>query len=239
MIRPTRAMILAAGFGKRLRPITDHLPKPLVAVGGRTMLDRALDAAEAAGIAQAVVNVHWLGDRIIDHCARRAMPAVTISNERDEILDTGGGIVKALPLLGTAPFVLLNADTFWTEPADAPVLAGLMAAFDPARMDILLLVVRPQDTTGHSGGIDFRLGADGRLERAGAATDGFIYAGAAIIAPQILSGAPEGPHSLNLHFNAAAAAGRLFGHAMTGGHWYTVGTPDALAQAEARLAADG
>ena len=232
-------MVLAAGFGKRLRPITDRVPKPLVAVGGRSMLDRALDAAAEAGIGEAVVNVHWLGGQIIAHCAGRSKPSVTISDERDAILDTGGGIVKALPILGTAPFLLLNADTFWTESGEAPVLSGLLSAFDPERMDILLLVVRPQDTTGHSGGIDFRLEADGRLTRAGTATEGFIYAGAAIISPQVLDGAPAGPHSLNLHFNKAASTGRLFGHAMTGGHWYTVGTPEALAQAEARLAAQG
>ncbi len=236
----THTMILAAGFGKRLRPITDTTPKPLVKVGGRTMLDRALDAAVAAGITKAVVNVHYLGEQIIEHCAGRTDPAIAISDERAEILDTGGGIVSALPLLGEAPFLLINADTFWTEPKGETVLSGMIAGFDPPRMDMALLVVAPEQTTGHSGGIDFHLGADGRLARAPKGADtGYIYAGAAIIAPHVFSDAPDGPHSLNLQFDAAIRAGHLFGHAITGGHWYTVGTPAGLEEAEAHLAANG
>ncbi|MEQ8400771.1 MAG: nucleotidyltransferase family protein [Roseitalea porphyridii] len=231
------AMVLAAGFGKRLRPITDTVPKPLVEVGGRTMLDRALDAAEAAGIGRAVVNVHYLGDRIIAHCAGRKAPEVAISDERAQILDTGGGLVKALPLLGKAPFALLNADTFWVDRGPA-TLGTMVARFDPARMDMLLLTARLSDTTGHTGGIDFTLDADGRVARAtGQQHDGVIYAGAAIIDPAVFADAVAEPHSLNVYFDRAIAAGRLFAHTLEDGHWYTVGTPEGLAAVEAHLAA--
>lgn len=238
MSRPasaTAAMILAAGFGRRLRPFTDTVPKPLVTVGGRTMLDRALDAAREAGIGRAVVNVHYLGDRIIAHCAGRERPQVAISDERAEILETGGGIVKALPLLGPAPFVLLNADTFWID-RGPPTLARMVAAFDPARMDMLLLTARLSDTTGHEGGVDFSLDGDGRIARAADRSgDGVIYAGAAIVDPAVFAGARAEPHSLNVYFDRAIAAGRLFAHRLEGGHWYTVGTPEALAAVAAAL----
>lgn len=231
------AMVLAAGFGKRLRPITDAVPKPLVPVGGRTMLDRTLDAAEAAGIGRAVVNVHYLGEQIIAHCAKRDKPATAISDERDAILETGGGVVKALPLLGEGPFALLNADTFWVD-GGRPTLSAMIDAFDPARMDMLLLTARLADTTGHSGGIDFALDADSRIARAPApAGTGVIYAGAAVIDPAIFAGARAEPHSLNRYFDRAISSGRLFGHTLEDGHWYTVGTPDGLAAVEAHLAA--
>ncbi|MCR9122123.1 MAG: nucleotidyltransferase family protein [Phyllobacteriaceae bacterium] len=238
-VRVSTAMVLAAGFGKRLRPITDTVPKPLVPVGGRTMLDRTLDAAEGAGIGRAVVNVHYLGEQIIAHCAQRQTPDTTISDERDAILETGGGVVKALPLLGDAPFALLNADTFWVD-ADRPTLAAMIDAFDPARMDMLLLTARLADTTGHSGGIDFVLDADNRIARSPdrAGTE-VIYAGAAVIDPAVFAGADAEPHSLHRYFDRAIASGRLFGHTLEDGHWYTVGTPDGLAAVEAHLAAGG
>lgn len=232
----THAMILAAGLGKRLRPITETVPKPLVPVGGRTMLDRALDTVAETGIGQAVVNIHYLGDQIVDHCAGRKDPSVAISDERDQLLETAGGVVKALPMLGDAPFALLNADTFWID-RSAPTLSRMMDAFDPARMDMLLLVAPLDQTTGHSGGVDFLLHAEGRIARAAKTTsDGVIYAGAAIIDPTIFAGAKAEPHSLNIYFDRAIAAGRLFGHWLDG-HWYTVGTPDGLATVEAHLAA--
>jgi MurNAc alpha-1-phosphate uridylyltransferase len=230
------AMVLAAGFGKRLRPITETVPKPLVPVGGRTMLDRTLDAAQEAGIGRAVVNVHYLGEQIIAHCANRKSPTTAISDERGAILETGGGVVKALPLLGGGPFALLNADTFWVDDG-APTLSAMIGAFDPVRMDMLLLTARLADTTGHTGGIDFALDADNRIARAPDPTGpGVIYAGAAIIDPAIFAGARAEPHSLNRYFDRAIAAGRLFGHVLEDGRWYTVGTPDGLAAVEAHLA---
>lgn len=233
----TKAMILAAGFGTRLRPITNTIPKPLVRVGGRTMLDRSLDLAGAAGVREAVVNVHYLADRIVAHCSERASPSVTISDETGGILETGGGVVKAMPLLGTDPFLLLNADTFWIE-WGRPNLTAMIERFDPLSMDILLMLCRLNDTTGHAGGADFAMDEDGRLDRLADKRDpaGLLYAGATIYNPAIFESAPAGPHSLNLYYDRAIAQGRLFGHVMTDGHWFTVGTPDALPAAEAKLA---
>lgn len=230
-------MILAAGLGKRLRPITATVPKPLVPVAGRTMLDRALDTASAAGIERAVVNVHYLGEQIIEYCAERTAPQIAFSDERAEILETGGGVVKALPLLGPSPFALLNADTFWID-RRYRTLARMIGAFDPARMDMLLLTARLEDTTGHEGGVDFTIDGDGRIARAtDRSGDGVIYAGAAIIDPAIFAGASPVPHSLNRYFDRAIAAGRLFAHRLEHGHWYTVGTPEGLAAVEAHLRA--
>ena len=232
-----KAMILAAGFGTRLRPITNTVPKPLVPVAGRTMLDRSLDLAEAAGITEAVVNVHYLADQIVAHCADRAAPEIRISDETEAILETGGGVVKALPLLGADPFLLLNADTFWVE-WGRPNLAVMIETFDPGSMDILLMLCRLNDTTGHAGGGDFAMDEAGRLTRLADKSDrsGLLYAGATIYNPAIFVGAPAEPHSLNLYYDRAIAEGRLFGHVMEDGHWFTVGTPDALPAAEAKLA---
>lgn len=231
-----KAMILAAGLGKRLRPITDTIPKPLVPVGGKTMLDRSLDLAVAAGIEEVVVNVHYLANQVVAHCATRETPAIVISNETDRILETGGGVVKALPFLGADPFLLLNADTFWVEWGRAN-LAAMIEKFDPASMDILLMLCRLSDTTGHSGGGDFTMDGDGRLTRLADRSDpaGLLYAGATIYNPSLFAGAVAEPHSLNLYFDRAIAQGRLFGHVMADGHWFTVGTPDALPAAEAKL----
>jgi MurNAc alpha-1-phosphate uridylyltransferase len=231
-----KAMILAAGLGTRLRPITDTIPKPLVAVGGRTMLDRSLDLAVEAGVEEAVVNVHYLADRIVAHCKGREKPAIVISDETEKILETGGGVVKALPLLGSDPFLLLNADTFWVE-WGGPNLAAMIEAFDPARMDILLMLCRLADTTGHNGGGDFLMDQEGRLTRLSDKSDpaGLLYAGATIYDPAIFEGAAAEPHSLNLYYDRAIAQGRLFGHVMSDGHWFTVGTPEALPAAEAKL----
>jgi N-acetyl-alpha-D-muramate 1-phosphate uridylyltransferase len=232
-----KAMILAAGLGKRLRPITDKVPKPLVSVGGRTMLDRSLDIAEQAGITEAVVNVHYLADQIIGHCATRSRPAITISDESDRILETGGGVVKALPLIGSDPFLLLNADTFWVE-RGRPNIRAMAEMFDPDRMDVLLMLCRLGDTTGHNGGGDFIMDADGRLARLQDKSDpdGLLYAGATIYNPEIFKGAAAEPHSLNVYYDRAIASGRLFGHVMQDGHWFTVGMPEALPEAEAVLA---
>ncbi|QKV20703.1 nucleotidyltransferase family protein [Oricola thermophila] len=229
-------MVLAAGLGTRLRPITDTIPKPLVEVGGRTMLDRSLDLAVAAGVERAVVNVHYLADRIVAHCRGRERPEIVISDETDCLLETGGGVVRALPLLGGEPFLLLNADTFWVEMGRSN-LAAMIEAFDPARMDIMLMLCRLSDTTGHVGGGDFLVDETGRLMRAADRSDpdALLYAGASIYNPAIFEGAAAEPHSLNLYYDRAQEAGRLFGHVMEDGHWFTVGTPEALPAAEARL----
>ena len=186
---PSAAMVLAAGLGLRMRPITDTLPKPLVPIAGKALLDWGLDSLAAAGVSRAVVNVHYLADQIIAHVAERQEPKVVISDERDGLLDSAGGIVRALPLLGEQPFFVLNADTFWID-RSVLNLDWLALAWDASRMDILLMLADFQSATGHSGGSDFLRAADGRLARSNGAPDGLIYAGAAIVDPGIFEGAP-------------------------------------------------
>jgi len=232
---PSTAMVLAAGLGKRMRPITDTMPKPLVKIAGKTLLDWGLDALAEAGVAKAVVNVHYLPDQIVRHVAARRAPRIVISDESAGLLDSAGGIVKALPELGAEPFLILNADTFWID-AGRPNLERLALAWDAARMDILIMLADLESATGHSGGTDFLVDAEGRLARAKGAPDGLIYAGAAIVHPRIFAGADAAPHSLNRYFDLAIADGRLFGMTMEG-RWITVGTPDAIPLAEAAVAA--
>lgn len=233
-IIPDTAMVLAAGLGKRMRPITDTIPKPLVPIAGTPLIDWGLDALRDAGVRKAVVNVHYLPDQLIAHLAGRHAPRIVISDERDGLLDSGGGIARVLDRLGPSPFYVLNADTFWID-AGENNLRRLALAWRDAERDILLMVAQLGQATGHSGGIDFLIDADGRLSRARGARDGVIYAGAAIVHPRIFDGAPAGPHSLNVQFDKALAAGRLFGLQLDG-DWITVGTPDAIAPAEAVVA---
>ncbi|GGA57426.1 mannose-1-phosphate guanylyltransferase [Nitratireductor aestuarii] len=227
---PDKAMVLAAGLGTRMRPLTDHMPKPLVRVGGKTLLDWGLDALGDAGVREAVVNVHYFPDMLVEHVASRQTPAITISDERDQLLDSAGGIVKALSFFGGEPFFILNADTFWID-RDGSNLERLASFWDGERMDILLMLADPQIATGHTGKLDFVMKDGGALQRARGADNGFIYAGVAILHPRIFEGASPEPHSLNLYFDRAIAADRLFGLPLDG-HWLTVGTPDAIAPAE-------
>jgi N-acetyl-alpha-D-muramate 1-phosphate uridylyltransferase len=233
---PTTAMVLAAGLGKRMRPITETMPKPLVKIAGRTLLDRGLDSLAEAGVQKAVVNVHHLPEQIISHLASRRTPSIVISDESDGLLDSAGGIVKALPELGSRPFYILNADTFWVEKVDGgrSNLERLAFAWDAAAMDVLLMLADLDSATGHSGGTDFLVDTDGRLRRAQGDPEGLIYAGAAIVDPTIFAAAPHGPLSLNRFFDEAIAKGRLHGVRMAGS-WITVGTPDAIPAAEAAV----
>lgn len=233
----THAFVLAAGLGKRMRPVTATVPKPLVEVAGKALLDHALDRAAEAGIETAIVNVHYLPDLIEGHLARRTGgPAIQVSDERAALLETGGGIRKALPLLGDAPFVVLNSDSFWLE-GPAPNLRRLIDAWDPARMDALLLVAPTATSLGYDGAGDFVMDADGRLERRGEREVApFIYAGVAILQPGLFDDTPEGAFSLNLLFDRAIAAGRLSGMRLDG-QWLHVGTPDAIRAAEERVQA--
>ncbi|TPI12309.1 nucleotidyltransferase family protein [Mesorhizobium sp. B4-1-3] len=233
---PKTAMVLAAGLGKRMRPVTDTMPKPLVKIAGKTLLDWGLDSLEAAGISKAVVNVHYLPEQIVAHVAHRRAPRIVISDEREGLLESAGGIVKALPLLGSEPFYVINADTFWID-SGQPSLERLALAWDVARMDILLMLTDLDSATGHCVGTDFLVAPDGVLRRSKGDLAGLIYAGAAIIHPRIFKDAPTGSHSLNVYFDKAIAAGRLFGMKMHG-RWITVGTPDAIPAAEAAVAGD-
>jgi MurNAc alpha-1-phosphate uridylyltransferase len=229
-------MVLAAGLGQRMRPITDTLPKPLVAIGGKPMLDHALDRLAEAGVEEAVVNVHHLPELIETHVAGRTHPRVTISDERSQLLETGGGVKKALPLLGHAPFFHVNSDSLWSE-TGASNIAAMAGDWDPARMDMLLLLAERETSIGFDGAGDFFLDEDGRLARRGtAASAPYVYAGVAIMKPGLFADTPEGPFSLNLLFDRAIAAGRLHGLVLQG-QWLHVGTPEAIAPAEAAFAA--
>jgi len=225
------AMVLAAGLGKRMRPITETMPKPLVPVAGKPLIDWGLDALEASGIETAVVNVHYLPDQMIAYLGQRARPRILISDERDELLDSAGGIVKALPLLGVEPFYIVNADTFWID-CTTSNLERLALAWDALASDILLMLSDFESATGHGNKADFVMYEDGRLRRAEPGETGFIYAGAAILNPRIFAGAEARPHSLNVYFDRAIEAGRLHGLSLEGS-WITVGTPDAIGAAEA------
>jgi MurNAc alpha-1-phosphate uridylyltransferase len=234
--RPTRAMVLAAGLGQRMRPITLTLPKPLVAIGGKPMLDHALDRLAEAGITDAIVNVHWLADRIEAHVAARTRPSVTISDERDALLETGGGVKRALPLLGDAPFLVVNSDSLWAE-RDTANVPMLIEVWDPARMDVLLLLAERATSYGYDGRGDFDLASDATLTRRRPdALAPYIYAGVAIIKPELMVGTPDGPFSLNLVFDRALSKGRLKGHVLEG-VWLHVGTPEAIPEADARYEA--
>jgi MurNAc alpha-1-phosphate uridylyltransferase len=228
---PSKAMVLAAGLGVRMRPLTDNMPKPLICVAGRPLLDHVLDKLADAGVSEAIVNVHYLPDQIIDHTASRTRPPVIISDERDEVLETGGGVVKALPLLGTAPFFLVNADTMWIDGV-RPNLTRLAETFDPTKMDILLLMAPTTSSIGYGGRGDYAMLPDGPLrKRKEHQVVPFVYAGAAIMSPSLFADAPAGKFSLTKLFDAANEQERLFGLRLDG-VWMHVGTPDAVHAAE-------
>lgn len=236
MHKPQSAMVLAAGLGTRMRPITETMPKPLVKTGEKTLLDWCLDALNEAEISRAVVNVHYLADQIEAHVNTRQRPEIIISDEREMLLDSAGGIINALPLLGEAPFYILNADTFWVENGDILNLDALAKHWDESRMDILLMVAKPEQTTGYEGKKgDFVIDDEMHIQRYHEGMDNpVIYAGAGIIHPRIFNGAKAEPASLNHYFNKAIAEKRLYAMPMQG-HWLTVGTPQAITEAEDAL----
>ena len=224
-------MVLAAGLGTRMRPLTDRTPKPLVAVAGRALIDHVLDRLADAGVERAVVNVHYLADALERHLAARKKPEITISDERGLLLGTGGAVVKALPELGDAPFFHINSDTIWIDGVK-PNLARLAEAFDPAGMDAALLLAPTAGSIGYAGRGDFAFAADGRLRRRTVREVApFVFAGAAILAPALFKDAPKGEFPLTNLFDRAAEQGRLFGLRLEG-LWMHVGTPDAIALAE-------
>jgi len=232
-----RAMVLAAGLGTRMRPVTDTRPKPLVEVAGRTLLDHALDRLAAAGVDDAVVNVHYLADSIERRLERRKRPRIVISDERDALLDTGGGVKKALALLGGDPFFTVNTDALWIEGV-RPTLPTLAETFDADRMDALLLLAPTIGSIGFSGAGDFLMDPDGRLERRQQVSAApFVFAGVTVTHPRLLDGAPDGAFSMNLLWDRAIEAGRLYGLRHEG-IWMHVGTPEAIGQAEVALTRD-
>lgn len=233
---PRHAMVLAAGLGLRMRPLTLTRPKPLIALAGRTLLDRALDALADVGVEHAVVNTHYLGAMIAAHLADRTRPHVTLTPE-SALLETGGGVVNALPLLGDAPFFVVNADIAWSD-GRLPALARLAASWTDA-MDALLLVVPVAAATGYDGAGDFAIApvsgiGCGRLVRRKGGRAPFVFTGVQLLHPRLFRDAPGGAFSLNILYDRAEAAGRLFG-IVHDGAWYHVGTPAALAEAEALI----
>ncbi len=233
---PNRAIVLAAGLGTRMRPYNGHIPKPLVEIGGKSLIDYSLDRLADAGVESVVVNVHHLADILERHLAPRQRPHIVISDERGELLGTGGGIAKALPKLGEAPFFLVNSDTVWLDGVK-PNFRRMAEAFDPQTMDVLLLLAPTTNSIGYAGRGDFAMLPDGRLRRRREnQVVPFVYAGAAVLSPALFADAPKGAFSLTVLFDRAAERSRLFGLRLEG-VWMHVGTPEAVAAAEAALAA--
>jgi MurNAc alpha-1-phosphate uridylyltransferase len=229
-------MVLAAGLGTRMRPFNGQIPKPLVRVAGKALLDYALDRLAEQGVERAVVNVHHMADQIERHLASRTAPPVIISDERKELLGTAGGVVKALPQLGDGPFYHVNSDTIWIDGVK-PNLTRLAEGFEVDKMDALLLVASATSSIGYAGAGDFSMAPDGRLARRGEReVVPFVYAGAAILTPAFVAGLPPGPASMSPLFDRAAALGRLFGLRLEG-LWMHVGTPEAVKAAEAAILA--
>jgi len=231
---PRIAMVFAAGYGSRMRPLTEATPKPLVRVASRTLIDRALDDFAAAGVETAIVNVHHLADQIESHLRSRTRPRIVISDERARLLDQGGGIKKVLPALGDEPFFICNTDAFWIG-AREPNLKSLARAWDPAKMDAALLLAPTKGSVGVDWDGDFDLDAQGRVVgREGEKP--YVYAGVGAIKPQLFHGVEDEVFRLAPFFFEAAAKGRLFG-VVSDGLWLHVGTVAAIAEAERAIAA--
>lgn len=234
---PGTAMIMAAGLGKRMRPLTATRPKPLVPVAGKPLIDHVFDRLRSAGIGRAVVNVHYLADALEAHLRARVKDIeVVVSDERAQLLETGGGLVKARSLLGDDPVVVINADSFWLDgPTDA--IRALAAAWDDSRMDALLLLIPYARAHGYRGQGDFHLDAMGRItgRRRRGRVAPFVYIGVQMIHPRLIADAPEGAFSTNLFWDRALAAGRLWG-LVHQGLWFEIGQPASIPEAEAILA---
>ena len=237
---PATAMVLAAGLGTRMRAAAGALPKPLVSVGGKTLIDHALDSLAEAGVTTCVVNIHHEADRMLGHLdwryAASAPPKIVVSDETDALLDTGGGVVKALAELGSGAFFVLNSDAIVHSDGE-PALVRLAAAWNDAAMDVLLLLQPRGSATGLDGPGDYGMAGDARLtRRRGGAPAAFVFTGVRLVHPRAFAGAPPGAFSFLEILDRAEAAGRLFG-LVHRGTWMHVGTPDGLDDAEAALAA--
>jgi MurNAc alpha-1-phosphate uridylyltransferase len=240
MTKARTAMVLAAGFGERMRPLTLRMPKPLVPLAGRPLVDHVLGRLAAAGVETAVVNVHYLPEQLQAHLATRSgrQPEILVSDERGVLLDTGGGTKKALPLLGPGPFFIHNADSVWSEAA-TPALARMLRLWDPAAMDCLLLLAPVTTSIGYHAKGDFSMSPDGRLARRKNRTPvPFAFAGVSLCDTRLFEDAPDGAFSLNLLWDRALANGKLYGMRLDG-RWMHVGTPEALAQAETSFEREG
>ena len=232
--KPQTAMVLAAGLGTRMRPLNDAIPKPLVRLKGVPLLDRVLDRIASAGVPRAVVNVHHKADLIEQHLKRRERPQIVISDERGERLETGGGVRKALPLLGPEPFLVHNSDSVWIDGVGSN-LDRLFAAWNAESMDCLLMLSLGSASIGYTGQGDFSLDPEGRIRRR---REGevvpFVAVGVYLVHPRVFADTPSTPFSMNLIWNRAILAGRAYGVRMEG-LWMHVGTPEAVAESEAAL----
>ena len=240
MTRAATAMVLAAGLGERMRPLTLRMPKPLVPIAGRPLIDHVLGRLAAAGVETAVVNVHYLPEQLEAHLAnRRGQPPKTlVSDERGVLLDTGGGTKRALPLLGRGPFFIHNADSVWSEGA-SPALSRMLKKWNPATMDCLLLLAPAATSIGYAARGDFSMTGDGRLTRRGPdEVVPFAFAGVSLCDESLFKDAPDGRFSLNTLWDRSLAKGRLYG-ILLDGCWMHVGTPEALAEAEAAFEREG
>lgn len=229
------AMVMAAGLGKRMRPLTATTPKPLIQVQGRVLLDHVLDRLRDAGIARAIINVHYLADAVEAHVARRGGDiAITVSDERSGLLETGGGVTRALPLIGVDPFFVLNSDVIWTDgPGDT--LRLMAARWDSGQMDALLLLIPRARAHCHKGGGDFHMDSAGHIRRCGRGKLApFVYSGIQLVAKRLFADAPGGPFSINILWDRAIGQGRAFGFVHQG-LWFDIGTPPAIKKAEAML----
>jgi MurNAc alpha-1-phosphate uridylyltransferase len=230
-------MVLAAGFGTRLRPITDTVPKPMVTVAGKPMIDTVIDRLAAVGVGEIIVNTHHLAEVIESHLGARRQPRIVFSRER-EILETGGGIKQALPLLGAQPFYVVNGKIVWLN-GKVDALVRLAQAWDDAAMDGLLLLQPTVSAVGYNGPGDFFIDQVGRLRRRREwEVAPFVYAGIQILHPRLFAGAPDGAFSLNLLYDRAIESERLYG-LRHDGEWFHVSTPQQLAEVEARIARGG
>lgn len=227
------AMILAAGLGTRMRPLTDTCPKPLIEVNGRSLIDRSIDRIRDAGIKQVVVNMHYLPEQIEAWAGRQDNPPIILSDERSTLLDTGGGVARALSELDGGPFFVFNSDSFWVD-GSKPALERMRSAWSDDDMDCMLLLADPARSIGFDAGPDFSLDNDSRLERFGGDGHGYIYCGCYLVSPRLFASAPGGAFSMNILWNKALAEGRLFG-LVHDGLWLHVGTPEAIKEAEDAL----
>jgi MurNAc alpha-1-phosphate uridylyltransferase len=234
---PKTAMVMAAGLGKRMRPLTATRPKPLVVVNGRALIDHVFDRLRAGGVERAVVNVHYLADTLEAHLHNRVAGIdVVVSDERKQLMETGGGIVQARALIGDDPFLVVNSDNLWVDgPSDA--IRMLAARWDDAKMDALLLMVPLARANHHAGQGDFRLAGDGKIigRRQPGKLAPFVYTGVQILSPRVIADWPEGPFSTMLFWERAIAAGRAYG-LVHQGLWFDVGTPAAVGKTEVMLA---
>lgn len=236
MISPTHAMVLAAGLGTRMRPLTEDTPKPLLQLCERSLLHHAMDRLHDAGIARIVVNAHWFADQVAEAAADYGATPAPVVLAEDTLLETGGGVKAALPQLGSEPFVVVNGDAFWLD-GPSPALRRMTAAFDPAEMDALLLLVRTAHVDGETGRGDFLLDPLGRARRPKEREIApYLFGGVQILSPRLFEGMPDGAFSLNRVYDRAIEEGRLFG-LVHDGAWFHLSTPRDLERAETMLRA--